>query len=450
MAEVFDGRLTEAELLDIGAAPVQRPTDPIDGLFGDEQSDNLFARWTTIASEYGIPIMAYFHAMDSETMTTTRAPVDQHNIEKGRIAVKLNQSERMRALERSGLRREDQQFREAIITDAILLAQQVVTRTKIAKNELLSTGKVTIKENNLQLTVDFGVAAEQSAFTIDLSRGVDVAAQIQTVIDAAADKGVTITGMVCGRKVLSALRSNTTLQKVINGTVDYGALIRRAALDSWFSEEMGIQQILTNDLQYAIDDGTDPATGRPKRRMKRYFPEDKISFFATNPAGRVGAGLWGIPGEADLGQFGARVNTSGENPFVYITQYAENDPPILWTKASALFMPVLYMPDSLWIASTTSISAIDPLTVTSAAGTASGTTALTVSPAKTAQTNVYKYKTASAAAPVVAPAQNVTNWTTWNGSAAITARTGDYITVVEADSTGKALKAGSTPITAKA
>lgn len=88
------------------------------------------------------------------------------------------------------------------------------------------------------------------------------------------------------------------------------------------------------------------------------------------------------------------------------------------------------------------------LTVTSAAGTASGTTALTVNPAK-ASGNLYKYKTA-AAATEVAYGQNVQGWQAWDGSEAVTAATGQVITVVECGSDYKALKAGSTTVTAKA
>ena len=47
------------------------------------------------------------------------------------------------------------------------------------------------------------------------------------------------------------------------------------------------------------------------------------------------------------------VATSGVSPYVYITQWAENDPAVLWTKASSLFMPVLYNPDSIWVATVT-------------------------------------------------------------------------------------------------
>lgn len=88
------------------------------------------------------------------------------------------------------------------------------------------------------------------------------------------------------------------------------------------------------------------------------------------------------------------------------------------------------------------------LIVTSAAGTASGTTALTVSPAK-ASGNLYKYKTA-ASATEVAYGQNVQGWSVWDGSETITAATGQVITVVECGSDYKALKAGSATVTAKA
>ena len=38
------------------------------------------------------------------------------------------------------------------------------------------------------------------------------------------------------------------------------------------------------------------------------------------------------------------MTTSTENPFVYMTQWAEKDPAVVWTKASGLFMPVMPNP----------------------------------------------------------------------------------------------------------
>ena len=86
--------------------------------------------------------------------------------------------------------------------------------------------------------------------------------------------------------------------------------------------------------------------------MQRYFPENKISFYGANSNGKLGDGLWGDPPETDVQQL-LDVQGSSESPFVFITQWAEKDPAVLWTKASALFMPVLYVPNNLFIANAT-------------------------------------------------------------------------------------------------
>lgn len=88
------------------------------------------------------------------------------------------------------------------------------------------------------------------------------------------------------------------------------------------------------------------------------------------------------------------------------------------------------------------------LTVESAAGTNVGDTKITVSPALTSG-NSYKYKVGDTAQTVTA-GKNVQTWPAWDGSADITAATGNFITVVECDSAYHAVKAGSVTVTAKA
>ena len=92
-------------------------------------------------------------------------------------------------------------------------------------------------------------------------------------------------------------------------------------------------------------------------------------------------------------------------------------------------------------------SKLGTLTVTSAAGTATGDTKVTISPEKT-EDNLYKYKVAEAAVEVKY-GQSVKNWTAWDGSKDITAETGKKITVVECDAEFRAVKAGSATVTAK-
>lgn len=329
---------------------VNRQNDPIDGLFGDERTNNLVARWQSIAHEYQVPMMAQFHAFDVEANTTFRVPVDTRNIEKGLIKVKINQSERMRELLRSGVQG-DQELYRYVLGDGVRLADQVITRTKVAKNELMATGKVTIAENHLNQTVDYGVAEEQTAFTVDLAPDADVPASIQAIVDAALLKGVTLTGMMASRKVLTKIRNNEAVQKAINGNQGIGALVRNAALNDYLQTEFGINRVIVNDLMYGASAETGE-NGRPVITQKRYYPEDRITFFAANPAGRLGVGLWGDPPEADVRQH-MPVSGSGVSPYVYVSQWAEKDPAVLWTKASALFIPVLYNPTSLWIATVT-------------------------------------------------------------------------------------------------
>lgn len=345
----IQGFVQQADWLNVGFN-VTRPGDPIDGLFGDQRTDNLVAQWQTIASEYQIPVMAQFHGFDTETEKTFRIPVDTHNIEKGLIKVKINQSERLRALLRSGVQGDDAIY-DYVINDGLRLADQVFTRTKVAKNELMATGKVTIKENNLNLTVDYGVPNTQMGYTIDMSADADIPAQIQKVIDDALDKGVIINGMMTSRKVIAKMRKNAAIQTSVLGNIGAGALVPRAALEAFLQEEFGINTVVTNDLTYGAS-AKIGADERPVVTTKRYFPNDKITFFASNPAGRLGVGLWGDPPEVDIARL-QQVAQSDVSPFVYVSQWVENDPTVLWTRASGLFMPVLYNPNSLWGATVT-------------------------------------------------------------------------------------------------
>ena len=61
---------------------------------------------------------------------------------------------------------------------------------------------------------------------------------------------------------------------------------------------------------------------------------------------------------------------------------------------------------------------------------------------------MYKYKVDTAATPVDW-GDDVTSWTTWDGSADITAASGKVITVVEATSAYKAVASGTATVVAQ-
>ena len=342
------GFIPKTDWLDIPFR-VERPNDPADRLFGDQKTANLVAEWESIAQQYQIPMMAQFHGFDTESQTTFRVPIDSHNIEKGLIKVKINQSERMRALLRSGVQNDD--LYDYVINDGVRLADQVVTRTKVAKNELLATGKITIKENDLDLTVDYGVPAANIAHELDFGNAAteDITDQLQAIVDAATNQGVILTGIYASRKAINKMRSNPSIQIAINGVSAEGIRVSQSALEDFLSDEYGITEIITNDLTYGAS-ATIGEDNRPSIVTKRYYPQDKITFYAKTAGGNLGTGLWGDPPETDVTQL-LDVASSGQSPYVYVTQWAENDPAVLWTKASSLFMPVLYNPSSIFVAS---------------------------------------------------------------------------------------------------
>ena len=93
---------------------------------------------------------------------------------------------------------------------------------------------------------------------------------------------------------------------------------------------------------------------------------------------------------------------------------------------------------------------LEEITVTSAAGTASGDTKITVSGYTPGSGESYVYKVGDTEPAVRFGEIPDYTWTAWNGSADITAATGKKITIVSVNADGKAVAAGSATVTAKA
>lgn len=344
------GMVNPKDFLSTGFQSVARPSDPLEGLFTDQQTANLVATYHTLASQYQIPQMAQFHAFDVQAQKSIPAPIDEHNVEKGLIKVKRSTTELLRQLTKRGVTVEDELY-NYVMDFAADLANQVVTRAKVARAEVLATGKLTINENNIDETVDYGVPEANLSKTLDFGDGAsaDIPTQIQDIVDGAAEVGVTISGIVTSRSVMSKLRQNVAVQKAINGVQMEGILVSNAALRAWLSDEYGINQVITDDLSYSTPYTLDD-DGRPVADSHRYFPKNVVSFFGTANGMRLGAGLWGTPPEEELAGYYEEAGASSVSAYVYMTQWAEKDPAVLWTKASALYIPVLFNPNSLYVA----------------------------------------------------------------------------------------------------
>lgn len=154
------------------------------------------------------------------------------------------------------------------------------------------------------------------------------------------------------------------------------------------------------------------------------------------------------PNESDFAKAGLVYTVSGETNLIgfhtqgnYHTAVSES----FAIMGLTLFAEYI---DAVAVGTIDTTQTLGTLTVNSAAGSKSGDTKVTIAPAKANAGNAYKYKVASSET-AVDYGQNVKNWSAWDGESDITAAAGQVITVVECDSTYKALSAGHATVTAK-
>ena len=154
------------------------------------------------------------------------------------------------------------------------------------------------------------------------------------------------------------------------------------------------------------------------------------------------------PNESDFARAGLVYTVSGETNLIGFHTQGNYNTAV--SEAFAIMGLTLFAEyiDAIAVGTINATQTLGTLTVNSVAGSKSGDTKVTITPAKASAGNVYKYKVASSET-AVDYGQNVKNWSAWDGEADITATTGQVITVVECDSTYKALSAGHATVTAK-
>ena len=152
------------------------------------------------------------------------------------------------------------------------------------------------------------------------------------------------------------------------------------------------------------------------------------------------------PNESDFVRAGLVYTVSGETNLIGFHTQGNYNTAV--SEAFAIMGLTLFAEyiDAIAVVDITDDTTLGTLTVTSAAGTGSGNTKITVEPVLETG-HLYKYKVAASTAPEVEYGQSVRNWTAWDGKSDIKATTGHHITVVECDNTYKALKAGNDDVT---
>ena len=130
-------------------------------LFPLAKTENMKLAIYNLVDGADVPVMAFVHALDTEARIGDRPDAQELKFELFLIKEKLNQGEAIRKkIKDLGMGNSERAVLEAIYNDASNLISRVLTRMEVMACELLSTGRITVKENNVDKTVDFGLKAE--------------------------------------------------------------------------------------------------------------------------------------------------------------------------------------------------------------------------------------------------------------------------------------------------
>ncbi|MDR2256982.1 MAG: major capsid protein [Arthrobacter sp.] len=272
----------------------------------------------------GLARTASFRAYDTESPISGRQSVAKIQGELPPISVKRRLSE----YDRLKMRKLDAGIQDAIFNDAVELAREIQARAEVARGELLQTGKVTIAENGLTLTADFGRDADltQTAATKWNANG-DVFDDLDTWRELYSRKGNGNPGtIIVSRQIISAVVRNEKVREQVYGASDTSSrIVTMEALNSVLGA-LGLPTFSVYEAQVANAAGVATPILNPNKVL--FLPDDSL---------KIGETLWGTTAEALDPKYAIE---STEAPGIVVGNYSDSDPVANWTKASAIMLPV--------------------------------------------------------------------------------------------------------------
>lgn len=321
--------ITEEERLNFSQSfDVKRP-GILDTIFPDIKTQYLKAEYYRLMAGQRLPEVAFVHALDTEAEIGTRPGFEKVLTEKLFIKRKINQSERLRQAIENGVP-DNEALKNFVFDDAANLFEGVVARANVMKGQLLSTGAVTIKENHVDMGINYGVpTTAKVTLTNWATPESDIMGDIKKMVDVAENNGYVVNKALTSLKMINYMRNNTAMQTAVLGAANK-RLLTKQELANLLMQEYGITIDRCDEkFRFRKADGS--------LKTGRYFKEDVFTLYEADANGSFGTGLWGVtPEELEYRQFIQEENRS----FVTLSMWATQDPVAVWTKASGMFVPV--------------------------------------------------------------------------------------------------------------
>jgi len=276
----------------------------------------------------GLANTAKFRAYDAEAPIGQRETIEKKTLEIPPISEKLwlTEYERYRTMNNAD------QAVAAVYNDASTLMRGIAARQELARGRALQDGALTIDENGLVLTVDFGRAAGHtvSAGTTWATSTTDILTDILTWMDTYNDtNGFLPGGIVCSRTVLGYMLTNDGFR----GLAFFGGTPpSRLSVEELNGQlaDREIPPLTVYDAKVSVDGSS-----------TRVIDVDSFIFTPPEGGGAAGAQVWGTTLEA-LEQLELR---GSDAPGVVAVLMRQRDPISYWTLAAGKGIPILGNPD---------------------------------------------------------------------------------------------------------
>ncbi|QSE94191.1 major capsid protein [Rhodococcus pseudokoreensis] len=292
----------------------------IDDLLPDLVVDDVDFRANI--TERGLKRMAKFRTWDVEAPQSKRKGIKRISGELPPISEKR----RLGEYDRLRLRKADTAIINLIQDDAVELADALRTRLIVAKAQALTTAKVNLAEDGLEIEVDFGRNAGHTvvAGTVWSGAGDPIGDQESWFSTFRVSNSGNPIRAITSQRVMSNLMKNAAIRAYCLPPGSTQGIVTREQVNALFTS-FGHPAFEIFDAQVEDFDG-DPL---------RLIPDDSVLYTG---ASKIGETLWGTTAEAIEPDYGI---DASEAPGIVVGSYIDNDPVGRWTKASGVGLPIL-------------------------------------------------------------------------------------------------------------
>ncbi|MFE9684454.1 major capsid protein [Streptomyces sp. NPDC006285] len=291
----------------------------------------------------GLTEAAVFRAYDASSDNGTRVGATRVSGSLPPISRKIPVGEYEKLQQRAQADRTSDDDVDGVLDDGARLTREIAARVELARGDALFNASVTIAENNVTASVDFGRTVGHSVVLDGVTDALWDDTEDSTPFDNLEEwteiyretTGELPAFVMMPERIRRLLQSNAQLCRMSTTDPVPPVMLSEEKLNTLLQEH-DLPQIVTYDARVSF-----------KGVTTRVTPADKVCFLPAK-GDALGQTLWGTTTEAQDPEYGMR--GSGDEAGVLVANFRTEDPQTIWTRATAIVLPVVAAPDRTFVA----------------------------------------------------------------------------------------------------